>query len=190
MARKTTGTLARTAASDDGPGYKFDAATRQAILDNLKRGAFLRVAAGAAGITRQTLYAWMADSRPEYRAFQHEVELAQAQARFVAETAVWKNKPEVWLRTGPGRSKPDDEGWTEGYDAEGQHVDPVDAYLRTLAPEEVGQLLHALITNQLQSGNPEVVAQYAYLIEDQEELDRQSALEGLDDEDDDTTEED
>ena len=187
MARKTTGTLARTAAGDHGPGYKFDAPTRQAILDNLRKGAFLRVAAGAAGITRQTLYEWMADKRPEYRAFQREVELAQADARFVAESAVWKNKPEVWLRTGPGRSKPDDEGWTEGYDAEGQRVDPVDAYLRSLTPEEAGGLMYALITRQLETTGQ---SSLAHLVEDQEELDRLSALEGLDDDDeDDDTEE-
>ena len=187
MRRKTT--TGPPAGRDDGPGYKFDEATREAILRNIEAGAFIRVAAGAAGIDRSTFYEWMADRRPEYRAFQRQVELAQGRARFKAETAVHKDNPLGWLRTGPGRSKPDDEGWTEGYDDLAHRPNPVDAYLRTLTPEEIGGLMYALVTHQLESGNPEVVAEYAHVVQDQEELDRLSALEGLDDDEDDDTEE-
>lgn len=57
---------------------KFTADRRQRILDALSRGATYSLAAGYAGIKRETLWAWLNDPRKED--FQIEVRQVEAQA--------------------------------------------------------------------------------------------------------------
>jgi hypothetical protein len=45
--------------------------------------------------------------------FYREVTRARARARFAAETEVKKENPLAWLRYGPGRERPGEEGWTD-----------------------------------------------------------------------------
>lgn len=91
---------------------KYNPTTCAAILDAIAQGAYRHVAAGAAGVTVQTLGRWIKD--PNKRDFTRALHQAEAQARLVAETNVHRTKPIVWLRLGPGRDTGDPErpGWT------------------------------------------------------------------------------
>jgi lambda repressor-like predicted transcriptional regulator len=88
------------------------------IVAALQSGAFLHVAAEAAGISRNTLLAWLKSPDPKYKDFQERVRQAIAIARLQAEINVYKDDPKFWLRCGPGRERHDHEGnlmegWTE-----------------------------------------------------------------------------
>lgn len=120
------------------PAVKHDHAGRptvitQAIIDQIvayiQSGAFVHVAAEAAGIATETLYRAIRvgrapckpDASDSYRAahalwrqLANRIATARAQARVTAEIAVMTTKPSVWLRLGPGRDTgdPDRPGWT------------------------------------------------------------------------------
>lgn len=89
---------------------------RQQIVASIRLGAYLWVAAAAAGIDPRTLLYWLQKGRdgiePYIQLF-HEVEEAQGFARLSAETRVHRDDPKFWLRVGPGRERPDRPGWTE-----------------------------------------------------------------------------
>ena len=51
--------------------------------------------------------------RRPYSELLEKVRIAHATARCEAETRVFNEKPLEWLRLGPGRSRPDEPGWTE-----------------------------------------------------------------------------
>ena len=96
-----------------GRKLKLTAEVEATVCSFVRAGAFAHVAAGAAGIGTSTFFHWMADERPRYRKFRHEVEKAQAEARVSAEVVVKKMNPVAWLRLGPGRDKDGSPGWTE-----------------------------------------------------------------------------
>lgn len=79
------------------------------IVKTIESGAFAHVAASAAGIGRSTFYRWL----DEDDVFRDKVEAAASRARVIAEASVFRDKPEAWLRYGPGKSKPDADGWTD-----------------------------------------------------------------------------
>ena len=86
----------------------------------IRAGGFPHVAAEAAGIPADVFDAWLArgarkvrrDSNPLYRHLRDEVRTAKAQARLKAEMAVLEDNPAKWLQQGPGKEKPEQEGWT------------------------------------------------------------------------------
>ena len=89
---------------------QFNADVCQLILQNIEEGCFPRAAASAAGITNKTLWEWLNDTRPKFRAFQAAYEEAIGRARSQAEKKVFKEDPKFWLRYGPGRERYDTNG--------------------------------------------------------------------------------
>ncbi len=94
---------------------------KQTILDSIRAGAFHWTAAVAAGVGVSTYFRWMkigakhdAEGRNSpYRELWEEVQRASGEARVRMEIRVAQASPSVWLRCGPGKSKPGREGWTE-----------------------------------------------------------------------------
>jgi hypothetical protein len=91
--------------------------TTRLLLMYIRAGGHPHVAAEAAGLPRAQFTHCMeqgasarAGSRPG--AFFHAVCQAHAQARLRAETTVFEKRPLDWLRSGPGKERPDDLGWT------------------------------------------------------------------------------
>lgn len=91
------------------------------ILAYVRAGAFLYVAARAAGISERTLDDWLArgedrhpsrPTSPKLRRFARELRGAQAEARVGAEIRVYRESPAHWLRYA-ARSKPGHDGWSE-----------------------------------------------------------------------------
>ncbi len=88
----------------------------EAIADGVRRGAFPYIAAQAAGIPKSTFYGWMArgeNGRKPFSELRDKVRTAEAEARSDAEARVYREKPLEWLRLGPGRTQPDEPGWTD-----------------------------------------------------------------------------
>lgn len=103
-----------------------------AIILNIRSGAFMWVAVQAAGIANETFYKWIKKGRGTIAEgwerptsediaahalmieLANGVEIAKAQARVTAEQALFATKPGVWLRLGPGRDlgDPNKPGWT------------------------------------------------------------------------------
>jgi hypothetical protein len=82
----------------------------------VRAGAFKWVAAVASGVSKAKFAEWMRGTTPEELEFQYVINRAAAQARVGAEVAIYgepgpKGKL-AWLMRGPGREKPDEEGWT------------------------------------------------------------------------------
>jgi hypothetical protein len=90
------------------------------IAASVRAGGFPHTAAEAAGVSLRTYYRWRArgeaEGRGRYQEFWHTVCQAAAEARLIAEAAVFKASPEAWLTKGPGRTTPQRPGWTETYD--------------------------------------------------------------------------
>ncbi len=93
--------------------------TADTIVVYVGAGAALSAAAEAAGISERTLYDWLArgegrhpsrKATPKLKRFARDVRRANARARVVAETEVFRTDPKWWLtrrdRFEPGRS-----GW-------------------------------------------------------------------------------
>ena len=89
----------------------------RAIVAAIRAGAYDWVAAQANGVDPDTFRAWMRRGEREreepYFSFVTEVRIARAQARLAAEIEVRKDQPFNWLRFGPGRERPGEDGWTE-----------------------------------------------------------------------------
>ncbi len=76
------------------------------IADAIRRGAFLKTAAGAAGIDESTFHRWRRRGRKgerPYCQFCQQIEAAAARARSDAETRAYRDKPEFWLTHGPAK---------------------------------------------------------------------------------------
>ena len=87
------------------------------VCDTIRQGAYDYIAAERVGISQATFYGWLvdaakADADPLKVEFLESVTRAKAEARANAEVAVMKEKPELWLLKGPGKHKPDREGWS------------------------------------------------------------------------------
>lgn len=93
---------------------KFVPETRAIILDFIGKGAFLHVAAQAAGIGMSTFKDWLRDTRPEFVEFQRDVAEAHAHARASKEIQVYDEDPVTWLRyAARDRGDVDAPGWSE-----------------------------------------------------------------------------
>lgn len=80
-------------------------------------GAYDYVACEAVGVSQSTFYSWLQQAEqpgadPLLLEFLESVRQSRAQARSIAERAVFFDKPEVWLLKGPGREKADRPGWS------------------------------------------------------------------------------
>ena len=79
---------------------KLDPATMQRIVDLIRAGNYLEVAATAAGIHRSTLYRWLRHGRDQkrgrYRKFLNQVEKAQAEAESRDVALIAKAASEDW----------------------------------------------------------------------------------------------
>lgn len=79
---------------------KLDLAMTQRIIDLIRAGNYLEVAATAAGIHRTTLYRWMRHGRDQkrgrYRKFLSQVERAQAEAEARDVAIIAKAAPDDW----------------------------------------------------------------------------------------------
>lgn len=89
----------------------------KAIVAAIRAGSYDWVAAQANGVNPATFIFWMRrgerEKRRPYFQFFEDVRVARAQARLSAEIEVRKDQPFNWLRFGPGRERPGEEGWTE-----------------------------------------------------------------------------
>ena len=89
----------------------------KAIVAAIRAGAYDWVAAQANGVNPATFILWMRrgerERRRPYFQFFEDVRVARAQARLSAEIEVRKDQPFNWLRFGPGRERPGEDGWTE-----------------------------------------------------------------------------
>lgn len=112
---------------------------QEKIVAYIRGGSFAWVAAAAAGITQSSYFRWMMRGEEEYKAweraceeqeendpdaqappemsqfaaFWYAVYEARGQARVFIENKVSQERPLEWLRYGPGRHKPGEEGWTD-----------------------------------------------------------------------------
>lgn len=89
----------------------------QAVCSLIRHGVYPHTAAAAHGISPTTLAEWLERGERRgaakgYREFAAEVAQAEAHARTLAESAVFKDDKKCWLRSGPGRERPDSPGWT------------------------------------------------------------------------------
>ena len=79
---------------------KLEPATTQRVVDLIRAGNYLEVAATAAGIHRSTLYRWMRHGRDQkrgrYRKFLSQVEKAQAEAESRDVALIAKAASEDW----------------------------------------------------------------------------------------------
>ena len=82
---------------------KLDPTTTQRVVDLIRAGNYLEVAAMAAGIHRSTLYRWMRHGRDQkrgrYRKFLSQVEKAQAEAESRDVALIAKAAPDDWKAT-------------------------------------------------------------------------------------------
>lgn len=89
----------------------------RAIVAAIRAGAYDWVAAQANGIDPDTFRSWIRRGDKEgtepFLSFVTDVRTARAQARLSAEIEVRKEEPFNWLRFGPGRERPGEDGWTE-----------------------------------------------------------------------------
>lgn len=101
-----------------GRRTKLTAERTERIVKYVRAGAFPWVAAQAVGVGRTTFYRWMQegedpDAPKAKREFRDQVLQAKAEARIAAEIEARRIDPKFWLRNGPGKTKPGEEGWTE-----------------------------------------------------------------------------
>ena len=112
-----------------GRKTKLTPEVQNKVVAFVRSGSFAWVAAEAAGISKATYYRWMKRGGEAthgiYRDFYEAVREAMAQARVAAEIAVREHNPLAWLRYGPGRSRPDEPGWTESHEVTGLDGGPV-----------------------------------------------------------------
>src|SRR5262245_31947877 len=103
--------------------WKIDDKQRALILASIRAGAFPGVAAEAAGIPAKVFERWLevgnpldrpAGWRPHklYTPLWQEVMQARAQARLGAEMKAMQEDPVAWLRSGPGKERPNEPGWS------------------------------------------------------------------------------
>lgn len=80
-------------------------------------GAFPHMAAEAAGVSRELFEVWMRrgakkGKKSEYHAFAAAVRKAVATARVAAEIRAFQEEPLAWLKSGPGKERAENPGWT------------------------------------------------------------------------------
>src|SRR5690348_14154776 len=93
-------------------------AITEQVANFILAGAYPHVAAQAVGVPRAVFKRWLARGRhpgaeEPYRSFADRVLQAAAQARMLAETALFKKDPRTWLKSGPGKEGKDNPGWSK-----------------------------------------------------------------------------
>jgi hypothetical protein len=87
------------------------------LMQYIILGCFDHVAAASVGIVKNTFYTWKARGEVSrkgiYRRFYLDLCQARGIARQIAEMNVKTKDALNWLKCGPGRSKEDEQGWTE-----------------------------------------------------------------------------
>jgi hypothetical protein len=141
-------------------------------------GAYVWVACAAEGIGPTTFYRWMQKGKKESEAvedreeagevvevslhaqFYREVQRARAKARYAAESAVKKDNPLAWLRYGPGRDRPGEEGWTESNKVEltGKNGTPLHPSGPVVDPAKLSDVELDLLEKLLTKGAPDGLA--------------------------------
>jgi hypothetical protein len=99
------------------PRYPFDPQAAQQLLSYIRSGGYPLVAAEGAGVAREVYLHWLRrgqhpHAREPFRGFVRQVRQAMAQARLMAELAVFDKDSKYWLGHGPGKETPDNPGWT------------------------------------------------------------------------------
>jgi hypothetical protein len=103
--------------------WPLTAQAQALILASIRAGAFPSVAAEAAGIPARVFEQWLEWGNPldrprgwrrhkVYTPLCRAVKEARAQARLAAEMHAMQDDPIAWLRSGPGKERPNDPGWT------------------------------------------------------------------------------
>ena len=95
---------------------KLTPESTEKICESIRAGCYDYVACEAAGISQSTFYLWLQQAEEEgadpfILEFSESVRRARAEARSIAERAVFADKPEIWLLKGPGRERPGRDGW-------------------------------------------------------------------------------
>ena len=111
-----------------GQPTKLTPEVQAKIVASVRAGAYDWVAAQACGIAPHTFVNWMKwgkGGNPTYLACFAEVSQAKADARTIAESAIFKDNPFAWLRYGPGRERPGEPGWTESKEITGANAEPI-----------------------------------------------------------------
>lgn len=116
------------------------------MINYIRNGAYDWVAAQAVGIDPATFQRWMKDGGLEtaeapIRQFYASVCEAKASARITAEVEVKRDNPQFWLRCGPGKTKPNQPGWTDErnlYDPVGNSLLGGDVSAGYLSSESAG----------------------------------------------------
>jgi hypothetical protein len=119
------------------------------IVEATSRGCFAHIAAQAAGISASTFHLWMHEGENEaarvaqgfepdpalapYMEFSEQVNRARGIARGFAEARLYQEDAFKWLRYGPGRHKPGNEGWADTSKVE--HSGPDGAPLHGHGPD-------------------------------------------------------
>lgn len=99
------------------PKLKLTPDLEAKILASIRAGSFPHVAAEAWGVPRETFDNWLKlgsekSIRKPYSSFYKNVRQAVATARLKAEMEAYQANPITWLKSGPGKEKPDEPGWT------------------------------------------------------------------------------
>jgi hypothetical protein len=110
------------------------------ILSYVRAGAFLHVAAQAAGISPRTLFDWLnraeggpgaRPSTPRLDSFAQKLRIAQAETRVGAEARVYRDNPALWLKNA-ARSKGELEGWSDPAKASSAPTNTLEAWIEEL----------------------------------------------------------
>jgi len=136
---------------------RWNPALAERIFTFVRAGAFPHIAAQAAGLPLKIFRDWVqrGTSRP-YSIFRHfviKLHEAASQARLAAEIKVFQDKPEVWLRHGPGKELADSAGWSSAVKPQ---INQSNQTLNFLLTPELAGVFGSLF--QVLSPHPEALA--------------------------------
>ena len=103
-----------------GRPTKLTPEVAQHIVDQVREGAFVHVAAAQVGVADSTLRNWLVRDEPLYRDFQMRVEQAHAQKRGECEVLVAMTDPKYWLKNAAKDDGPDRPGWGDRVEVKGE----------------------------------------------------------------------
>lgn len=99
------------------------------MLQFIRLGAYDYQVAAAMGVAPDTFARWMRNGarakKGLYRRFYRDVIAARGQSRVLAEMTVRRDDPKFWLTHGPGKTKPDQPGWTDTIVVSGDSEMPI-----------------------------------------------------------------
>jgi hypothetical protein len=135
---------------------------QETIISYIRAGALPHVAAKAAGVNPGTFREWMArgESRhptrpatPKLRRFAKAVNQAVAQTRVLAESRVYRDHPDRWLKTG-GRTSGDLQGWNDSErDRDGSSTELSLRAISRFSDEEMHHQARRLDRAQVEAGS-------------------------------------